>query len=173
MTNSTENSPSKDSSWVEFWNQSNSIYANPRHLEAHYNLVAQCVIRAAQPGKVVMDYGCGDALASHLVAAKSQHLYLFDAAPQKQQQLAARFASVANITVLNDQSLTELPDKAVDCVVINSVFQYLNENDAQTAWPGNCERRPGLAEIWLGRRIFCGGCGQLGQNPVFRLHRDA
>lgn len=132
MTRTTDTAFTTGTSWVGFWNETNSIYANPRHLEAHYTEVAQCVIRAAGASRVVMDYGCGDALASDHVAAHFKHLYLFDAAPQKQRQLQDRFAKVGNLTVLDEAALAALPAAGIDCVVINSVFQYLSLDQAQS-----------------------------------------
>jgi ubiquinone/menaquinone biosynthesis C-methylase UbiE len=118
--------PSK-SSWVAFWNQSNAIYANDLHLQAHYRTVAACIVgQIKQEGSFVLDYGCGDALSADLVASRCKQLFLLDSAEQKRQQLKDRFHGLANLEVLGLDDLAQLAPHSLDLVVINSVAQYLS-----------------------------------------------
>ena len=65
--------------WREFWNRENSIYVNERHRKLHDERVARD-IAALITGLDwnVLDYGCGEASASALVAAKCGKLFLYD-----------------------------------------------------------------------------------------------
>jgi ubiquinone/menaquinone biosynthesis C-methylase UbiE len=127
MSPSTHHPSPPKSSWITFWNQSNSIYANERHLEAHYRLVAECIVsQIKQDGSVVLDYGCGDALSADQVAAHCKQLFLLDAAEQKRQQLQDRFRGLVNLEVLGLDDLGKIAPYSLDLVVINSVAQYLS-----------------------------------------------
>lgn len=124
----------KPLSWVSFWDQSHSIYANQRHLLVHYQMVANCILdHIESSAQVVLDYGCGDALNAAQVAQGCKHLYLFETASHKRELLRERFASAANITVLDEAGLAQLAHSSVDRVIINSVLQYLTPMQADEA----------------------------------------
>ena len=116
--------------WRDFWNRPNRIYVNGRHLEVHYRRVAED-IRAALPGgkAVVLDYGCGEALAAGEVAAAAERLYLYDSAPETRARLAARHGAARGIVVLDEDGLAALASGSVDLVIVNSVIQYLPESE--------------------------------------------
>ena len=117
-----------------FWDQSHSIYANDRHLQVHYQLVARCInAHISSPSQTVLDFGCGDALCADQVAAQCQHLYLFETAVQKRQVLGQRFAQVHNMDVLGEAQLAALPAGSLDRVIINSVLQYLSPDQAKSS----------------------------------------
>lgn len=121
-------------SWIMFWNESHFIYANERHLKAHYDLVASCITdHISSPSQTVLDYGCGDALSSEKVAHQCQHLYLFDTSDNKRSLLGQRFGHLNNISVLDETQVNELPAACLDRVVINSVLQYLSRDQAVQA----------------------------------------
>jgi ubiquinone/menaquinone biosynthesis C-methylase UbiE len=122
----------KTFSWVLFWNQSHSIYANERHLQVHYELVAQSINdHVTSPLQNVLDYGCGDALCAEQVAVRCRHLYLFDTAVSKRTLLQQRLGHVHNISVLDERQLEALPSATLDRVFINSVLQYLTRDQAR------------------------------------------
>jgi hypothetical protein len=56
--------------WQAFWGGSHRIYVNDRHLAAHYARIADDLIAllAPRPRARLLDWGCGDALASPRLA---------------------------------------------------------------------------------------------------------
>jgi SAM-dependent methyltransferase len=112
--------------WLSFWNAPNRIYVNDHHRDVHYRDVA-LQIRALVPSRsaTVIDYGCGEATAAHLVAEAAGRLILSDGAPAVREKLAARFRQNPKVTVLSPEEIAALPAASVDLIVMNSVAQYL------------------------------------------------
>jgi SAM-dependent methyltransferase len=73
----------------------------------------------------VIDYGCGEATRSEIVAAKAGRLILSDGAPAVRDNLTARFRDNPKIAVLSPEAIAALPPRSVDLIVLNSVAQYL------------------------------------------------
>jgi ubiquinone/menaquinone biosynthesis C-methylase UbiE len=120
--------------WRRFWGQSHRIYVNDRHRAVHYRQVADDVLAVLpRPSSTVIDYGCGDALDAGRVAARVARLYLFDAVPEVVARLRGRFAGEANITVLDEAQLAAVPPASIDLAVVNSVVQYLQPAELDTA----------------------------------------
>lgn len=117
-------------SWKEFWAKPNKIYVNDRHLAAHCRFVADALLSAIErPGLRVLDFGCGDALDAARVAAACEKLHLFDASPTVRERLAARFAGVPGIAVLDAEQLEDLPDGTIDLIFLSSVLQYVDPGE--------------------------------------------
>jgi SAM-dependent methyltransferase len=116
-------------SWIAFWNSANSIYAGPGHLRAHYDRLGRDLARLlpARRDLVVLDYGCGDALASEHLRADGNTLLLYDTADSARTRLQARFASSSGIRVLDDSDLESLAPASVDVVIVSSVLQYIEK----------------------------------------------
>ena len=114
-------------SWQAFWGGSHRIYVNQRHLQAHYRQIAADLIAllADRPGAVLLDYGCGDALASPALAAAGLQVVLYDAVPAVSQRVAARFAGAKGIAVLDEAAWAAQPAASLDVILVNSVLQYL------------------------------------------------
>src|SRR5215208_4892335 len=112
--------------WLSFWNAPNRIYVNDLHRDVHYRDIA-LGIRALvpSPSATVVDYGCGEATAADLVAQAAGRLILSDGAPAVREKLSARFKGNAKITVLAPEEIAALPGGSIDCIVMNSVAQYL------------------------------------------------
>ncbi len=112
--------------WLSFWNAPNRIYVNDRHRDVHYRDVA-LEIRSlvSSPAATVVDYGCGEATAAHLVAQACGRLILSDGAPAVRDKLAARFKDNPKIAVRAPEEVAALPPGSVDLIVLNSVAQYL------------------------------------------------
>jgi SAM-dependent methyltransferase len=112
--------------WLSFWNSPNRIYVNDRHRDVHYRDVA-LAIRALVPAAdaTVIDYGCGEATRADLVAEAASRLILSDGAPAVREKLGARFKDNAKIAVLAPEQIAALPPGSIDCIVMNSVAQYL------------------------------------------------
>jgi SAM-dependent methyltransferase len=122
--------------WQAFWSGSHRIYVNDRHLAAHYAQIADDLI-ALFPNRrgVLLDWGCGDALASPRLAAAGFAVALYDAVPAVQARVAQRFAGASGITVLDDAGYAALPARSVDVLLVNSVLQYLPRDALATLLP--------------------------------------
>ena len=132
-------------SWRDFWNGEHSIYVSERHRTLHYRRIAQD-IAAAVPARdaTVLDVGCGEALSADLVAAACGKLILCEAAPNVRDRLRARFAALANLSVVAPEEVEALAEDSLDLVVANSLIQYLSEDELKQAlatWLGKL--RPG------------------------------
>ena len=111
--------------WIAFWDSEHSIYVNARHRDVHYRTIAED-IRAHLPADgTVLDYGCGEALHTELIAAAARALILCEAAPKVRAALARRFAGHAKIKVCAPEEMAALPAQSLDAVVLHSVTQYL------------------------------------------------
>lgn len=117
--------------WREFWARPNKIYVNDRHLAAHCRAVADALLSAIGEarGLRVLDFGCGDALDAPRVAAKGAKLDLFDGSPAVRERLAARFADMPGIAVLDDAALARMPDGEFDLIFLSSVLQYVDPDE--------------------------------------------
>lgn len=114
--------------WMAFWDDASPIIVGDRHRDAHYRRIAQDVLAAVDlEGKVVLDYGCGEALAAPLLAQAAGEVLLYDAAPNSDARLKARHAGQRRIRVLSPADWQALPPASLDAVVIVSVLQYLDE----------------------------------------------
>lgn len=117
-------------SWRDFWNGDHSIYVNERHKLLHYDGIAKDLARLLpKGGPVVLDHGCGEALAADALAAQCGALYLYDAAPNVQGKLRAHFARDERVVVLSTDALEALPDSSLDVVIANSMLQYLARDE--------------------------------------------
>lgn len=114
------------SGWIAFWDSDHSIYVNARHCDAHYRLLAADICHLVPSADAtVLDFGCGEALHADRVAAAVGRLILSEPAPQVRARLVMRFKDVGKIDVRSPESLSDLPDHAIDLVILNSVAQYL------------------------------------------------
>lgn len=113
--------------WAEYWNQETTIYVSARHRCVHYEGISRDILKHVPgPGARVVDYGCGDTLAAHQVAAACGHLFLCDSASTVRQRLAARYAGYPNISVISPEQFELLDPGSIDTIVVNSVIQYLS-----------------------------------------------
>ncbi|MBP2231502.1 SAM-dependent methyltransferase [Azospirillum agricola] len=124
--------PSTADRWVEFWNRPHSIYANRRHLEAHFARIGQDVAEHLPSDGTVLDFGCGDALAADAMAERCGSLLLFDASPAVRARLTGRFSGNPRVRVLDERGLAALPPGSVDLLLVVSVLQYIPEADLPT-----------------------------------------
>jgi SAM-dependent methyltransferase len=125
-------------SWREFWNGEHAIYVSERHKLLHYRGVAGD-IAALVPSRdsVVLDIGCGEALAADKVADACGRLILCDAAPTVRAKIAIRFAGHARISVIAPEDVAALADDFIDLAVAHSLVQYLKRDELA-----------GLLELW-------------------------
>jgi SAM-dependent methyltransferase len=122
-------------SWLDFWNAPNAIYVSRRHQEAHFAKVLSG-IRLWVPaggGAVVLDWGCGDALAANDLAQTCRTLLLYDRADTTRSRLLANFADSPKIRVLSDAELDAVAPASVDLIIVNSVVQYLDRRQFANA----------------------------------------
>jgi SAM-dependent methyltransferase len=114
-------------SWLDFWNAPNAIYVSRRHQEAHYTRVLSGIGRFLPAGgaAVVLDWGCGDALAADDLAQTCRTLLLYDRADSTRRRLLSHYAGSPKIRILDDAELDAVAPASVDLIVVNSVVQYL------------------------------------------------
>jgi SAM-dependent methyltransferase len=118
-------------SWLAFWSRPNRIYVNERHLEAHYARIGNDLLRliGRRAAPVVLDFGCGEALAAPRLAAACRRLLLYDAVADLRARVARRFEDDPRIAVLSPEAWRSLPPASVDVMVVNSVIQYLGADE--------------------------------------------
>lgn len=116
-------------SWLAFWNAPNKIYVNDRHQQAHYDKIFSGVrpFLPSSRDSVVLDWGCGDALAAERMAACSGTVLLYDGAEAISDRLRRRHAGNSSLKVLDDAGLASLAPESLDLIVVNSVVQYLSQ----------------------------------------------
>ena len=119
-------------SWLEFWNRENRIFVNARHLAAHYERIADDVLRLLpQPAIDLLDWGCGAALGAPRLADAGARVTLYDAAPAKEAQLSARFGNDQRIRILDNAAYAALPARSFEVILVNSVIQYLPQAELE------------------------------------------
>jgi SAM-dependent methyltransferase len=122
-------------SWLDFWNAPNAIYASDRHRRAHSAKVLAGVsgFVPAGGGAVVLDWGCGDAVAAGELAQSCARLLLFEPAETTRRRLLAKYSSHAMIEVLDEAKLEMAAPRSVDLIIVNSVVQYLSPQQLAAA----------------------------------------
>ena len=118
-------------SWLRFWDRPHAIYANDRHRQVHYVRIADDILSVlpAHAGLRVLYFGCGDAREAARVAAWTERLFLYDAAPYVRTRLIETFRDTPKLTVLDDEGLSGMPDGSVDVITVSSVIQYIDRVD--------------------------------------------
>jgi ubiquinone/menaquinone biosynthesis C-methylase UbiE len=122
-------------SWLDFWNKPNAIYVNKRHRAAHYARVLAGIrgFMPDGPATVVLDWGCGDALAAEKLAPLCGTLLLYDAAPTTRSRLRSRLAGQSKTRVVDSAELVAIRSNSLDLVIVNSVVQYLSRDQFSDA----------------------------------------
>ena len=122
-------------SWLDFWNAPNAIYVSRRHQQAHYAKVLRGIrgFIPAGAAAVVLDWGCGDALAANDLAQTCRTLLLYDRADSTRRRLLSNFAGSAKIRVIDDAELDAVAPASVDLIIVNSVVQYLDRRQFSDA----------------------------------------
>jgi SAM-dependent methyltransferase len=115
-------------SWLDFWNAPNAIYVSRRHQDAHYAKVLSGIRRFTPAGgaAVVLDWGCGDALAANDLAQACRTLLLYDRADSTRRRLLSHYAESPKVRVLDEAELDAVAPASVDLIIVNSVVQYLD-----------------------------------------------
>jgi len=114
------------SDWRSFWDTEHSIYVNDRHKDVHYREIAdQIAAFVGGPQARVLDFGCGDSLHAHRVAAVAAEVLLCESAGTVRASMSARFAGNPRIKVCSPEELEARPAGSLDLIVANSVVQYL------------------------------------------------
>jgi SAM-dependent methyltransferase len=123
-------------SWTRFWDTDHSVYVSQRHLDSHYSLIADDIIRVL-PGSDarVLDHGCGEALHAGRIAEHCGALTLCEAAPRLRARLAERYIVEPRISVIAPQEVESLPAESLDLVIANSLIQYLSAAELKALLP--------------------------------------
>lgn len=120
--------------WLSFWNAPNSIYVSERHKQVHYDVVFAGITPHLPKGHgVVLDWGCGDALAADRIADRCSTVFLYDAAELARARLRRRYNGNARIRVIEQSGLEEVAGGSVDLIIANSVIQYLSDEQLHEA----------------------------------------
>lgn len=108
-----------------------SLYVSPRHLRAHYTYIVDALqpLLPSNRSFTLLDFGCGEALATPRLAETAARLLLYDGSPVIRDRVHSRFGGLAGISVLDDDDYAALPDGSVDLVLVISVIQYVNDHD--------------------------------------------
>ena len=117
--------------WIEYWNRPNGAFVNESHKRAYYERVFSNV-RPLLPrgsGTSMLDWGCGDAFAAEWIAAECERVYLYDPAELVRSRLRQRYEAHTRIMVVDAHQLKELPSESLDLILINSVIQYLSQQE--------------------------------------------
>lgn len=132
--------------WANFWDRPNSIYVNDAHLRAHYQRLGDDLLALLphKPGKKLLDYGCGEALAAERLRAAGWQVLLYDASRETQRRLGGRLRGKPGIEVLDDGALAKIAAGSIDAIVVSSVVQYVAPAEL-----------PGLLRRW--RELLRGG----------------
>ena len=118
---------SQGTSWLEFWEQPNSIYVGPRHRRVHGHLVARAISTfIPSTDATILDYGCGEASAAEDIATRCGKLILCDAAQTVKVALAQRLSGHPKISVIGVDEVKSITEDSLDLVIVNSVVQYLS-----------------------------------------------
>jgi ubiquinone/menaquinone biosynthesis C-methylase UbiE len=116
--------------WIDYYDSTHTIYVSKLHRDLHFQLIARDIVSYIdRPDAVVLDYACGEALSSTMVADACGTLILAEAAPGVRGRLIARFAPDTRIKVRSLQEVRNMPEKSVDLVVMNSVSQYMTPDE--------------------------------------------
>ena len=115
--------------WIELWNGSHPLWLNDRHLETRCRIVTDDILRlvSARTNPVILDYGCGEAIEAHRLAAISRELFLYDAPPEIFERVRKRFAGAKNVRVVDSDQVAALASRSIDVIILSSVIQYLTE----------------------------------------------
>lgn len=128
--------PTPTDNWLDFWNGEHRIYANEKHLRAHYAQIAADVLAVLPtPAVDLLDWGCGPALSAPAWADAGVRVSLYDKAHASQAKLAVAFGSDPRLRVLTDADYAALPDESFDVLLVNSVVQYLTADELRGVLP--------------------------------------
>src|ERR1700758_5278036 len=121
--------------WIDYYDSTHTIYASKLHRDLHFQLIARDIIGyIGSPDAIVLDYACGEALSAARVADACSMLYLAEPAPGVRGRLIARFAPNTKIRVRSLDDLRKMEEKSVDLAVMNSVAQYMNSAELDSAF---------------------------------------
>jgi SAM-dependent methyltransferase len=119
--------------WRDFWNTEHKIYVSSRHKKVHYEAIARDVLELLPQNRprILLDFGCGDALCAPAFVAEGLEVLLYDPIPFVQERIEKSFANKINIKVLADR-VENIQSNSVDVVLINSVLQYISKNEFES-----------------------------------------
>src|SRR3979490_1857994 len=121
--------------WIDYYDSTHTIYASKLHRDLHFQIMAKDMIAyITSPDAVVLDYACGEALSAARVAEAWGKLFLAEAAPGVRGRLIARFAPNTKIRVRSLDDLRKMEEKSIDLVVMNSVAQYMTQDELDSAF---------------------------------------
>jgi len=120
--------------WIDYYDSTHTIYVSKLHRDLHFQIIARDIIGyITSPDSTVLDYACGEALSAGKVAEACGKLILAEPAPGVRGRLIARFAPNTKIRVRSLDDVRKMAEQSVDLVVMNSVAQYMTQDELASA----------------------------------------
>lgn len=120
--------------WIDYYDSTHTIYVSKLHRDLHFQIIARDIIGyITSPDATVLDYACGEALSASQVASACGKLILAEPAPGVRGRLIARFAPNTKIRVRSLDDIRTMHEQSIDLVVMNSVAQYMTEEELNSA----------------------------------------
>ena len=122
-------------SWIEYWNRPDGIFVNGLHKRAYYQRLFSNVLPFLPrgSGSAMLDWGCGEAFGAERMGAECETIYLYDPADVVRTRLRETYKDHQRIVVISERQLKGLPSECLDLILINSVIQYLSQQQLVAA----------------------------------------
>jgi SAM-dependent methyltransferase len=122
-------------SWLTFWNKENKIDVSVEHSRAHYAVLGHGVLDILPSNRPLrlLDWGCGDALATPLFIEHGIEVFLYDPAERFHARTRARFFQNSKVTIVTSHDIAHKAEGSVDAVLVYSVLQYISREDFESA----------------------------------------
>ena len=120
--------------WINLFDSNHTIYANERHENAHFKLIANDIagyIRSKD--SKVLDFCSGEAISANIVSKLCTKLFLAEPAPKLRARIDERFKPNNKIEVVSLEEVYSMPDDSIDLVVMHSVAQYMTKKEINLA----------------------------------------
>ncbi len=122
------------SAWINLFDSKHTIYANARHRNAHFKLIANDIARYIRSeDSIVLDFSSGEAISANIVSDSCAQLFLAEPAPCLRGVIKKRFDNNKKIKVVSLKEVYSMPDNSIDLVVMHSVAQYMTNSEIKLA----------------------------------------
>ena len=122
------------SAWIKLFDSNHTIYANARHKNAHFKLIANDIASYIfLKDSIVLDFCSGEAISADIVSNLCAKLVLAEPAPGLRARIDKRFITNKKITVIDLEEVYSMPDDSIDLVIMHSVAQYMTNEEINLA----------------------------------------
>tara|TARA_Y100001968_G_scaffold272018_1_gene264011 strand:+ start:1350 stop:2054 length:705 start_codon:yes stop_codon:yes gene_type:complete len=120
--------------WINLFDSNHTIYANARHKNAHFKLIANDIASyIISKDSIVLDFCSGEAISANRVSDSCSKLFLAEPAPGLRARIDKRFKTNNKIKVFSLEEVYSMPDNSIDLVVMHSVAQYMTKEEINLA----------------------------------------